>query len=126
MNNLLRNSLATAGALACLLGVAAAAEASPARAETTARECREPVRAVETHERWIHLWLCDDGWHGQITSAAAGDSVWLVSGAGTDYGRRTVSPGQTRVDTPSVGQFGGPWKACGRKAGELPACTAAH
>jgi hypothetical protein len=66
----------------------------------------EPVGPAETHGRWVHLWLCDNGWHAQITSAAAGDSVWLTSAAGTDFGHATVRAGSTTADSATVGQTG--------------------
>ena len=100
--------------------VTASANVLPPGAEAP---CREPVAPVQASGRWIHLWLCDNGWHGQITNGAAGDWIWMRSAAGTDSGHARIAPGQTAADSGTVGQFGGPWRACGGPDG-VTVCTA--
>ncbi|MEU7476072.1 hypothetical protein AB0A63_08815 [Lentzea sp. NPDC042327] len=80
----------------------------------SAAPCRKPVSSVSVHGRTIHLWVCDNGWHGQITGGATGDPVWLDSARNTVTGYRTIPSGATSVNTGTVGQYGGPWRACGR------------
>jgi hypothetical protein len=97
-----------------MTGTATAAEAGRTGKAGQDFSCREPVGAVQTpHGRWVHLWLCDNGWHGQITSAATNDSVWLVSAADSPFGFARVAAGQTSANSATVGANGGPWKACG-------------
>ena len=98
-------------ALISLLGTTVTANADDPSA---AAPCRRPVDSVSVHGRWIHLWLCDNGWHGQITNGATGDTVWLESAAGTVTGARKIPSGATSANTTTVGQWGGPWRACGR------------
>ncbi|WP_410566160.1 hypothetical protein [Amycolatopsis sp. cmx-4-61] len=109
-------------ALAGLLGTTVTADASPSSA---AAPCRQPVASVSVHGRVIKLWLCDNGWHGQITNGATGDPVWLDSAHGTVTGSRKIPSGATSANTGTVNQHGGPWRACGRafNAPEI-ACTA--
>jgi hypothetical protein len=108
----LKKSFISLGVLTLgLLGTAATANATT---PSTTQNCREPVSAVQSPSgRWVHLWLCDDGWHGQITSAASQDSIWLVSAAGTPTNFTRVRAGETSANTNPVGAFGSPWKACG-------------
>jgi len=110
---LFQKSLLSLGVMALvLLGTAVTANASQSGQNLS---CREPVPAVQTGSggRWVHLWLCDNGWHGQITSVATNDSVWLVSAAGTNFGFARVPAGETSANSATVGQNGGPWRACG-------------
>ncbi|MFI7131450.1 hypothetical protein ACIBQ1_37625 [Nonomuraea sp. NPDC050153] len=64
----------------------------------------------------VRLWWCDGtqgtgrGYHGQAYLAGGG-AVWLVSGAGTPTAFRTSSVSGW-FDTPDVGDYGAPWKAC--------------
>jgi hypothetical protein len=97
-----------------LLGTAANANATGSSGAAGQASCREPVGAVEIFSRRVHPWLCDNGWHGQITNGATGDHIWLDSAAGTVTGHNTIAPGATSANSGTVGQFGGPWRACGR------------
>jgi hypothetical protein len=107
-----------------LLGTAVTADAATPAGTAGQTSCREPVGAREIFGRWVHLWLCDNGWHGQITSAAAEDQIWLDSAAGTVTGWNKVVAGQTSANSGTVGQHGGPWRACGRAGNRLDiVCT---
>ena len=75
-----------------LVGTAVTADASQSG---QASPCREPVGAAGVFGRSVHLWLCDDGWHGQITNGATGDEIWLDSAAGTVTNWTTIPPGNT-------------------------------
>ena len=108
-----------------LLGLLGTTVTANAGASSAAAPCRQPVSSVSVHGRVIHLWVCDNGWHGQITNGATGDPVWLDSARGTVTGYRTIPSGGTSANTGTVGQYGGPWRACGRafNAPEI-VCTA--
>ncbi|MFI6095029.1 hypothetical protein ACIA8G_05710 [Lentzea sp. NPDC051213] len=125
MNFFKKSLVATAAAAMCLTGasVASAAPAGdwpwPASAEAP---CRHAAPPVDNGGALIILWVCDGGWHGQITNGQAGDTVWVESAAGTEYGHRVIPQGANQIDSAEVGQWGGPWRACGRHGGSTR-CT---
>lgn len=110
------------GALALATGTAQASAAAPSGQETTAGDvgamapCR-PVHDAGRDGRTVILWSCDgtggtrNGYHGQIVNARAGDQVWLESPTGARHVYRTA-PGSGNYNTATVGDHGGPWKAC--------------
>ncbi|WP_394824481.1 hypothetical protein [Pendulispora albinea] len=70
-------------------------------------------RRVILQGRDINLWLCGNYFHGQIASAAPGDSVWLSP---TPDIKSYVQPGNTFVNTPEIYKSGPIPLACGHIA----------
>ena len=120
-------SLALVGAVAAsLLGSAVAATAAPdpATADRFAA-CTQPVNPVKAGSATVHLFSCSDGWHGQITGATPGDEIWVTNASGRVTAWRTVPTGSTSANSGSVGEFGSPWRACGKDRSEgAIGCTA--
>jgi hypothetical protein len=115
--------------LACaasLLGTASTATAIPAGSVTDQfAACVQPVNPVPAGATLVHLFRCDDGWHGQITGATPGDEIWVTNASGQVTGWRSVPVGATSANSGTVGSHGSPWRACGKdiSSGTLR-CTA--
>ncbi|GAB3576380.1 hypothetical protein GCM10027445_40400 [Amycolatopsis endophytica] len=110
----IRHVAVVTGAVAAgLLGVAAPATASQA-APAVPLACVQPVNPVRAGATTIHLFRCDNGWHGQITGATPGDEIWVTNASGRVTGWRTVPTGATSMNSGTVGTYGSPWRACGK------------
>jgi len=123
----LRTTLAIgATALVAVLISTPPATASP---ESTsfgkAAACSQPVRPASAGAAQVHLFLCDNGWHGQITGATPGDEIWVTNASGRVTVWRSVPTGATSMNSGTVGVFGSPWRACGKDISRgVIGCTA--
>ncbi|MFI6279741.1 hypothetical protein [Streptomyces sp. NPDC050988] len=90
-----------------------------------AAACTQPVNPVSAGATRVHLFRCDDGWHGQITGATPGDEIWVTNASGVVTAWRTVPTGATSMNSGTVGTFGSPWRACGKDISRgVIGCTA--
>lgn len=123
----LRTTLAVGASVvtAALISTSPAVASPETASFDRAAACIQPVNPVPAGAALVHLFRCDDGWHGQITGATPGDEIWVTNASGVVTAWRTVPLGATSMNSGTVGEHGSPWRACGKDISRgVIGCTA--
>ncbi|GGK96275.1 hypothetical protein Sme01_31760 [Sphaerisporangium melleum] len=121
---------AAAGGTLMFASPSAAAAAPAAAGGQALAACRIAAGPEYLSGRTVRLWFCDgtggtaNGYHGQVLSGRAGDQLYLRSATGTITALVNV-PATGDYNTRTVGDHGGPWRACVHIPNEGQICTVA-